>query len=167
MTFDESDVTFVRCSDEEFSKFKLEDGDLLFNTRNSFELVGKSCLYSSRVGGPTVFNNNIMRMRFIQEVHSEFVSFFLCSDVAKDQLEAMKSGTTNVIGIYFKSLKNLIVSIPNEEAQMQLVSQLRDMRGMVRSLTHQYTSQINQLEELRQSILEQAFEGRLTEPVAA
>ena len=38
---------------------------------------------------------------------------------------------------------------------------------MTKALEAQYQTELDNLEELRQSILEQAFEVKLTEPVAA
>ena len=38
---------------------------------------------------------------------------------------------------------------------------------MKRTFETKYRTELDNLEELRQSILEQAFEGKLTEPVAA
>ena len=96
----------VDCTPEEASRFELRGGDFLFNTRNSRELVGKSCVVEADFQHPTVFNNNVMRVRFDSEVNSRFVALAFKSKLAKAQLEGMKSGTTNVVAIYHKSLKS-------------------------------------------------------------
>jgi type I restriction enzyme S subunit len=41
----EDSFTFVNASKDEVQRYKLENNDFLFNTRNSYELVGKTCLY--------------------------------------------------------------------------------------------------------------------------
>ena len=41
---DFNNMTMVNASDEEFERYKLKDGDFLFNTRNSAELVGKTAV---------------------------------------------------------------------------------------------------------------------------
>ena len=50
----------------------LKKGDFLFNTRNSRELVGKTTLFPGGEG--TVFNNNIMRIRFRTIVLPEYIA---------------------------------------------------------------------------------------------
>ncbi|MFZ2056491.1 MAG: restriction endonuclease subunit S [Acidimicrobiales bacterium] len=57
-----SNLTFVDVNPEERRHFSLRTGDILFNTRNSRELVGKIGLV---IDPPpeAVFNNNIMRLR--------------------------------------------------------------------------------------------------------
>ena len=55
-------VVYIHANEDEQKKYKLRNGDILFNTRNSYELVGKTGIVrdSSKV---RVFNNNIMRIR--------------------------------------------------------------------------------------------------------
>ena len=53
------------------------------------------------------------------------------------------------------------------DEQELITSELDALDEMKRGLEAKYQSELDNLEELRQSILEQAFEGKLTEPVAA
>ena len=96
-------ITNVRASDEEIKKYSLLKGDLLFNTRNSNELVGKSCIYD--LNELVLYNNNIMRIRFKSNVNSYFVGYQFSSNLIQGQLNDIKSGTTNVSAIYYKELK--------------------------------------------------------------
>ena len=66
-TFD--NITCVEANEKEVNKFELNNGDFLFNTRNSFELVGKSCIYDSDKKG-VLYNNNLMRVRFMNMINS-------------------------------------------------------------------------------------------------
>ena len=47
------------------------------------------------------------------------------------------------------------------------LEELDEFSKRLADLETKYQSELDNLEELRQSILEQAFEGKLTEPVAA
>jgi hypothetical protein len=51
--------------------------------------------------------------------------------------------------------------------QESLANALIELDRMSNELGSKYQSELDNLEELRQSILEQAFRGELTEPVAA
>ncbi|MGH0364212.1 restriction endonuclease subunit S [Sinorhizobium meliloti] len=48
--FDLSELTRVDATDEEVRQFALMSGDLLFNTRNSRDLVGKTCIFQQDNG---------------------------------------------------------------------------------------------------------------------
>lgn len=76
---DEHSFTFVNASEEEVEKYSLKENDFLFNTRNSFELVGKTCLYKSDYKNPTLFNNNILRVRFKDYLLPQFVAYVFSS----------------------------------------------------------------------------------------
>lgn len=120
----DSDYAKVDASEEEIKKYSLEENDLLFNTRNSFELVGKTCLYRSSSEEITLYNNNILRIRFKNIILPEFAALAFSSSNVLEQLHDMKSGTTSVVGIYFKSLRNLQIPLPPLPEQRRLVTLL-------------------------------------------
>lgn len=90
-------------------------GDLLFNTRNSKELVGKSAIFD--LDSPWAFNNNIMRIRFGRRANAFYILRYLMSRRGQMELERRKSGTTNVFAVYYKDLKTLPVVLPPEDLQ--------------------------------------------------
>ncbi len=121
-SFDPSGMVRVEASAAELNRFELVDGDLLFNTRNSHELVGKSCVYRSIGKTPVLFNNNVMRIRFNTGLTPEFAGYAFSSQIVREQLEAMVSGTTNVAGIYYKHLKSLKIPVPPLPEQQRIVA---------------------------------------------
>ena len=66
-----------------------------------------------------------------------------------------------------KEIEGILVPLPSLDEQERIVVELDTLDEMKRSLERKYQTELDNLEELRQSILEQAFEGKLTEPVAA
>ena len=82
------------------------------------------------------------------------------------EVESLATGATRK-RISRKNLGTIEVPIPPLEEQKRIVIELDSLDEMKRSLERKYQTELDNLEELRQSILEQAFEGKLTEPVAA
>ena len=159
--FDFSNFTCVDATTEEVSKFSLMDGDFLFNTRNSHELVGKSCIYEADSNDIVLYNNNIMRVRFRHGVDARFVLFaFSFKDVA-DELNALKSGTTNVSAIYFKNLKSLTIPIPSMTEQKMIAARLESLVAETQRLAAIYERKLTALDVLKKSLLHQAFNGQL------
>jgi type I restriction enzyme S subunit len=117
-----SSFTSVDATDEEIRKFALKDGDFLFNTRNSVELVGKCCLYESASDDIVLFNNNIMRIRFKDGIDAKFVLYAFSSNDVAEKLNELKCGTTNVAAVYYKDLKGLIIPVPPLPEQQRIVS---------------------------------------------
>ena len=90
--------------------YRLESGDLLFNTRNSEELVGKTALF--RGDGLYLFNSNLMRIRFKQGVEPEFIAAALRTPWLQHELRLRKSGTTSVFAIYYRRRASRIEASP-------------------------------------------------------
>lgn len=163
--FDDTNTTNVDAEEKELIKYQLLDKDFLFNTRNSYELVGKNCLYRSSSDEPVLYNNNIMRIRFRPEIDAAFSAYAFTSDGMVNQLELIKHGTTNVSAIYYKSLKDIFMQFPSLPEQKRIVEQLNVLREMTQHLETIYQQKLTVLAELKQSILQKAFTGELTADV--
>jgi type I restriction enzyme S subunit len=159
--FDFSSYVKVDATAPEAERFSLHDGDFLFNTRNSHELVGKVCIYEARSDEMVVFNNNIMRVRFRSGIDSRFVLHAFSSTAVAEGLESLKSGTTNVSAIYYKDLRLLRIPIPPDGVQQELASQLDGMNAETQRLASIYQQKLAALDELKKSLLHQAFSGEL------
>jgi len=120
-TFD--NIVNVDATSDEANKFNLQKGDFLFNTRNSAELVGKSCIFDYEIEN-ILFNNNIMRVRFIDTISPYFIAYQFCYKFITDQLNNIKSATTNVAAIYYKEFKNIDIITPPLSEQQRIVRKL-------------------------------------------
>jgi type I restriction enzyme, S subunit len=158
--FDPHPAVSVDATDAEVDRFGLESGDFLFNTRNSHELVGKSCVY---VGDEdeVLFNNNIMRVRFRSEVNSRFILYAFSYAGTRHQLEAMKSGTTNVAAIYARDLAKLSLPMPDVLTQQRVLASLVELSHQCSQLSEFQERKVAALDELKKSLLHQAFSGQL------
>jgi len=159
---DLSSYTCVNASKDELKKFELRKADFLFNTRNSIELVGKTCVFGLDERN-VVFNNNILRTRFKNVANPYFVAYQFKSSILKEQLTSLKSGTTNVAAIYYKSLANVKLWLPDLETQERIVKYCNKLSVQQQQLQQQYTQKLHQLKSLKASLLDAAFRGELTQ----
>jgi type I restriction enzyme S subunit len=152
---DLSDLTRVDALSSEVENFQLEDGDFLFNTRNSRELVGKAAVYHGH--GTHLFNNNILRVRFRAGIESDFVNAYWQTKTCRQHLEARKAGTTSVFAIYYKSLATLPVPVPPASVQ----SQYADVCAAARKRLRAYGAYVDETNDLFNSLVTRAFSGVL------
>jgi len=101
-------------------------------------------------------------VRFFSEIYPRYVALAFRSGPVKEQLEAMKSGTTSVVAIYHKSLKKLRLPVPEYAKQRTLVERFDELDGAVQRVIQSYEMQIKDIDDLRQSLLQKAFAGELT-----
>ena len=104
----------------------MEEGDFLFNTRNSKELVGKVATVP-HIHEKIILNNNILKIRFFGGILSEYVTYYFISSVGRSNLSSLSTSTTNVAAIYQKQLINVLVPIPPIAEQKRIVEKLDTM----------------------------------------
>jgi len=153
---DLSDLKRTTASTSELREYSLSEGDFLFNTRNSRDLVGKSAVF--RESGEYLFNNNIMRIRFKDDVVPEYVAELFRRPAIRAVLDGLKSGTTNVFAIYWKDLQLLKLPIPPIELQRRFAAYALETAN-TKTSCHWHLSK---LDKLFSSLQHRAFCGELT-----
>jgi type I restriction enzyme S subunit len=154
-------VTRVDAEPEDVEKYELSRGDFLFNVRNSKKLVGKSCVFDVESDETYLFNNNILRVDFGGKVSAKYINYWFCSAAGRDMLEELKSSTTNVAAIYHKDFFTCIVPLPPLDEQKQIVDEVERLLSVADDAAATAEREHTRAERLRQSILKQAFSGRL------
>jgi type I restriction enzyme S subunit len=164
---------FVDCTADEVERFALRRGDILFNTRNSVELVGKVGIVRRDPESPTVYNNNLMRLRLPDCLDPLFVGLQLCAQPFRQRMEKVKKATTSVAAVYGKDFWPLPVVICSLPEQQEIVRLLDAQFEVIERNEREIDAALRQSEALRQAILKKAFTGRLVpqdpsdEPAAA
>jgi type I restriction enzyme S subunit len=154
------DLVNVQTTDEELVRYSIQEGDILFNTRNSVELVGKTGIVRGHVKG-IVYNNNIMRIRIVNGVSSQFAAYQMCSPDFRNRMEMIKKSTTNVAAIYAKDLVTLSFLLPPFAEQHRIVTEVERRLSVCDKMEETIAESLQKAESLRQSILKKAFEGKL------
>jgi type I restriction enzyme, S subunit len=128
--YDLHNLARIDASEDEVMQFALMDGDFLFNTRNSRELVGKTCVFREPVGGPILYNNNILRVRFSSDIVPEWIDFWMRSTIGQAELDLLKSNTTNVCAIYQGKLASCACPVPPLAEQRRIVAKVDELMGL-------------------------------------
>jgi type I restriction enzyme, S subunit len=153
----------VHCEGAELRTYELAYGDWLFNTRNSLELVGKSCVWKGPAG--VVFNNNILRVRFTGKVRPQWVEIYFRSPVGRVMLADVKSATTSVAAIYQRSLMALEIQVPSLEEQTELIDRVETLFTLADQLEDRLTNARQVADRLTPALLAKAFRGELVPQV--
>ena len=110
----------------------LRRGDLLFNTRNTLELVGKVAIWHDELP-MALYNSNIMRLEFDKKVVNSnyFMNYLFNTQVTLGKLKTIATGTTSVAAIYGKDLYGLIVLIPSLDEQQKIAACLTSLDDLI------------------------------------
>jgi type I restriction enzyme S subunit len=160
--FDLNNLVKVDATKAEVQRYSLALGDFIFNTRNSVELVGKCGVFSKKTNEPLLFNNNLLKIRFIQ-IDPRLVSYWLNSPLGKHDLRMITSATTSVAAIYQKKLFSLKIPLPPLAEQKIIADKLDTLLAQVETTKARLERIPEILKTFRQSVLAAAVSGKLTE----
>ena len=138
-------VVKVKANEDELKNYNIKKGDILFNTRNTPELVGKCCVVERDLIN-TTFNNNLLRLRLKENYLPEFLNIVLNQDIYKKELKRFVDATTSVAAIYQKNLFSIRVPIPNLDTQKDIVNNIQKERESInknKDLKNYYSDKIN------------------------
>jgi type I restriction enzyme, S subunit len=153
-------LTRVTVTQAEREQYELRPGDVLFNTRNSYELVGKVGLWPESLRG-YVYNNNLRRLRTVASVQPSWLASQMQSPRFRARLHELKSATTSVCAIYTGDLMKQPVRVPPRSEQQRIATLLAQATIGLRAAHSATEEGLWQSSRLDHSILAKAFRGEL------
>ncbi len=155
-SLDLSDLKTVELDEAERAKFRLEEGDVLFNRTNSRELVGKTGLWDGRF--EAVAASYFIRVRFDpNREHPQHFTTFMNLPFMKLQLRKMARGAVGQANINAQELKAIQLPVPPIELQRIFAVRVAE----IRELQSAQAACLQRLDGLFQSLLHRAFQGEL------
>jgi len=159
--FEMSKLEFITPGVTPENQHRLVYGDVLFNTRNTLELVGKVGIWRDELP-LAYYNSNLMRLEFDpNEVSStEYANYALNTAGAVARLRALATGTTSVAAIYTRDLLGLLFVVPPKPEQRAIAEALSDVDGLLGGLDRL----IAKKRDLKQAAMQQLLTGQTRLP---
>jgi type I restriction enzyme, S subunit len=160
-SLDLSKVQFIVPGVTPASQHRLVYGDVLFNTRNTLELVGKVAIWRNELP-VAYYNSNLLRLEFNQlEICSnEYVNFALNAARAIARLRELATGTTSVAAIYTRDLLGFQLIVPPHPEQRAIAAALSDVDALLGGLDRL----IAKKRHLKQAAMQQLLTGQTRLP---
>ena len=104
---------------------------------------------------------SLAHIRVLDEVTPEFMLYFINSPIAKKQFNKRLKGS-GVPNLHLEEIREVEISFPkSKKEQNNLVQKLNNFSNETKKLEAIYNQKINDLEELKKSVLQKAFSGEL------
>ena len=155
---DWSHVPYCPIEESDYRKYRLANGDIVFARTGA--TTGKSYLV---IDPPqAVFASYLIRVRLSKEdLLPRFVNLFFQTHSYGESIRAGVSGSAQS-GFNATKLGELIVPFPGAlKEQRSIVAKLEKLTGETQRLATLYERKLAALEELKKSLLHQAFNGEL------
>lgn len=127
------DLKYVRLTPDEFTRWRLERGDIVFNRTNSKELVGKCEVFDEL--GDWVFASYLMRLRVDREkAIPDFVTAFFNTRAGRVQIDRESRQIIGMSNINGEEIRSLRIPLPNPSKQKELLAALEETRTRRRKM---------------------------------
>jgi len=157
---DLSEISEFELFEGELEKWRLEPGDLLIVEGNgSKDQIGRCAIWTGEIED-CVHQNHIIRARF-SEIIPEYVGYFLNSP---DGISAMIEVASSTSGLYTLSVSKvnaISFPLPPIDEQRHIVDEVERLLSVINEMQEFFAVSLKRAERLRQSILKDAFAGRL------
>lgn len=157
---DTSDVKEMNFSDYEFETFHLKFGDILLNEGQSKELVGRPAIFRDEIKN-ACFQNTLVRFRAFSGVLPEYALVVFLGYLNTGKFEKIARWTTNIAHLGAERFADLEFPLPPILEQKQIVVEVNRQLSIIQYMDNSITQACCRTGALRQSILKQAFEGKL------
>ena len=156
---DVSDLKHISLSAKELTKYRLSEGDILFNRTNSLELVGKAATFTG-LKGDWVFASYLIRLEVDRSrALPEYVTAVINSRIGRDYVYRTARRAIGMVNINAKQIQRLELPLPPLADQEWLVGQMR--RAKTASDNIRRDLGMEAIEALPDAILHKAFAGEL------
>lgn len=150
------DLKYISLPEKELEKCIVRKGDILFNRTNSYEHVGKTCVFNNDT--PMVIAGYIIRVRLNDKIIPEFFSYFMNSACTKQVLRGLSVGAVHQSNISAKSLKKVNVFFPESIAeQRKIVESIQQQELKIKSLKENYDKIVSECMAMKQALLKEVF----------
>lgn len=159
---DISNILSMNFTPAEFEIYKLQYGDILLNEGQSLELIGRPAIYRDEVPG-ACFQNTLIRFKPEKGLLSEYALSVFRSYLRTQKFQKIGKHTTNIAHLGAGRFAILEFPLPPLDEQAQIVAEVEARLSEMAQLEAATESNLKRAEHLRQSVLREAFAGRLVQ----
>jgi len=158
-----SDYRYLRNSEIHIKSYQLEDNDLLFTRYSgSEEFVGICGLVRGLKDNVILYPDKLIRVRFDhQQILPNYVELFYLNGFARQMIIDSSKSSAGQRGISGKNIRDLPLALPPLPEQHEIVRRVDALFALADKIEAEVAAARAKTETMRQSILAQAFSGRL------
>ena len=158
---DLSQMKDIEVKLNEVDKYLLQEGDVLYTEGGDRDKLGRGTVWKNEIPR-CVHQNHVFKARLNQErALPQYVAYWSMSVYARDYFIKKGKQSVNLASINKTVLSALILPMPSLEEQASIINNIESCLSVCDQIEKTIEQSLQQAEALRQSILKQAFEGRL------
>ena len=160
--FKKESVKYTSAPVKKDAYYWLNEGDLLITRSNTPELVGHTAICGN-LDGETIYPDLMMKINPKNTiVNTQFLYYQLRSPKLREIImDAAHGANPTMKKVNKKDVQSFEISYPSLFEQQEIVKRLNNLSTETKKLEVIYTQKIDDLEEMKKSVLQKAFSGQL------
>ena len=155
------EIKSIQLKEFEKDKYLLEYGDVLYTEGGDRDKLGRGTVWRSEIEN-CVHQNHVFKARLnLNYAIPEYVAYWSMSTPARNYFYKKGKQSVNLASINKTVLSNLMLPLPSVTAQQKIIESISARISVADNIEQSLDTSLQQAEALRQSILKQAFEGRI------
>lgn len=139
----------------------VKQGDFLFSRANTIDLVG-AVVIADKVKKNLMLSDKTLRILFRENIDKKYALYYLRSKKGREEIEKHSTGNQiSMRNIGQDRIKKISIPLPSLSEQQKIVEILEEKLSVCDQMEQTIVQSLQQAESLRQSILKQAFKGKL------
>ena len=158
---DLGNVKLIGVRESEIADKLLKKDDLLFVEGNgSKEQIGRVALWDGSID-PCLHQNHIIKGRPNGTMLPKYALYYLISGQGRNQIMRVASSTSGLYTLSTGKIGNLLIPFCDKNKQQSIIACIEERLSVCDSIEQTVDAALQQADAMRQSILKEAFEGRL------
>ncbi len=158
---DLTEIKQIGVAESEIERTLLQKDDLLFVEGNgSKEQIGRVAIWNGSIEN-CLHQNHLIKGRPVGGILPRYALYYLISGYGRRQILDVASSTSGLYTLSTNKIKNLRIPYASISEQIKCIEVIESRLSVCDSIENTVDTALAQAEAMRQSILKEAFEGRL------
>jgi type I restriction enzyme S subunit len=155
------DVHDTGVSEGELSRVTLQDSDILVVEGNGSKgQIGRMAVWRDEIPG-AVHQNHLIKVRMIEKLLSQYSMWWFQSLYGRQNIEKVASSTSGLYTLSISKIESLVIPLPSLHEVEQITEAIDEAFSKIGQLEEWCQTELTRSSALRQSILKDAFAGKL------
>lgn len=158
---DLSEMKTIELKVSEIEKYLLVTGDVLYTEGGDRDKLGRGTVWNGEIE-QCVHQNHVFKARLVREkANPQYVAYWSMSAFARNYFYNKGKQSVNLASINKTVLSALTLPLPSLSEQTAVITEIESRLSVCDSIEKTVDTALQQAEAMCQSILRQAFKGRL------
>lgn len=155
---DSDNMKHVDVTSNDFERYKLYKGDILFNRTNSYELVGKTGIFD--LEGDYCFASYLIRLKVNRDiVEPDYINLIMNSALFQKNVKRVATRSVSQANVNTINLRKILIPVPDStDLQRKIVNKCQNNLTHLRYIKKNVDMKFEAIEALRSAILREVFD---------